>query len=91
MNAPIDRRAVVTRHAVVLDKADLVGSTHRAHGHFLAKAVMYYAPEDFNPLAHGLTEDMQRAVNKTLAEIMGLKSGWCSGRGGSMHLSDCVS
>ena len=31
---------------------------------------------------------MQTAVNKTLAEIMGLKAGWCSGRGGSMHLYD---
>jgi 2-oxoisovalerate dehydrogenase E1 component len=91
VHSSIGQEANAAAAAVVLDKADLVGSTHRAHGHFLAKAVLYYAPDDFNPAAHGLTEDMQRAVNKTLAEIMGLKSGWCSGRGGSMHLSDPTS
>ena len=91
VHSSIGQEANAAAAAVVLKKSDLVGSTHRAHGHFLAKALMYYAPDDFDPVLHGLTEDMQRAVNQTLAEIMGLKSGWCSGRGGSMHLSDPAS
>ncbi|UCF92431.1 MAG: 2-oxo acid dehydrogenase subunit E2 [Desulfobacterales bacterium] len=84
----IGQEAVAAATAVVLRKTDRVGSTHRAHGHFLAKACMYYAPEGYRPLEQPLTPDIQQAVNKTLAEIMGLKDGWCGGRGGSMHLYD---
>ncbi|UCD79237.1 MAG: hypothetical protein JSW26_28195 [Desulfobacterales bacterium] len=91
VHSSIGQEANAAAAAVVLKKSDLVGSTHRAHGHFLAKAVMYYAPNDFDPVRDDLTADMQRAVNKTLAEIMGLKNGWCSGRGGSMHLCDPLS
>ncbi|CAB1060887.1 Acetoin dehydrogenase E1 component alpha-subunit (EC [Olavius sp. associated proteobacterium Delta 1] len=91
VHSSIGQEANAAAAAVVLKKSDLVGSTHRAHGHFLAKAVMYYAADDFDPQLNDLADDMQRAVNKTLAEIMGLKSGWCSGRGGSMHLSDPAS
>src|SRR5512136_1695941 len=91
VHTSIGQEANAAAGAVVLQKSDLIGSTHRAHGHFLAKALMYYAPADFDPVGNDITEDMQRAVNKTMAEIMGLKSGWCSGRGGSMHLCDPVS
>ena len=91
VHSSIGQEANAVAAAVVLKKSDLVGSTHRAHGHFLAKAVMYYAPADFDPVRDDLTAEMQRAVSKTLAEIMGLKSGWCSGRGGSMHLCDPLS
>jgi 2-oxoisovalerate dehydrogenase E1 component len=91
VHSSIGQEANAAAAAVALKKSDLVGSTHRAHGHFLAKAIMYYAPNDFDPVRDELTADMQDAVKKTLAEIMGLKSGWCSGRGGSMHLCDPVS
>ena len=91
VHASVGQEANAAATAVLLNKLDLVGSTHRAHGHFLAKAVMYYAPEDFDPLTNSISESMQQAINKTMAEIMGLKSGWCSGRGGSMHLCDPAS
>ncbi len=84
----IGQEAVAAAAAVALRKSDMIGSTHRAHGHFLAKAVMYYAPDNYQPLDQPVTSAMQDAVNKTLAEIMGLKAGWCGGRGGSMHLYD---
>jgi 2-oxoisovalerate dehydrogenase E1 component len=75
VHSSIGQEANAAAAAVALKKTDLVGSTHRAHGHFLAKAVMYYAPEEYDPLITDLTESMQHAVNKTLAEIMGLKNG----------------
>jgi len=87
----IGHEAGAAAAAVALRKTDLIASTHRAHGHFLSKAVVYYAPDDYQPLRDGVPAPVQRAVNKTLAEIMGLKDGWCGGRGGSMHLYDGVS
>ncbi|HHX63404.1 MAG TPA: MFS transporter, partial [Chloroflexi bacterium] len=66
----VGQEAVAAAVAVALRGDDMVGSTHRAHGHFLAKALEYYAPRDYEPLRDGLTPPMQRAVNRTLAEIM---------------------
>ncbi|HHX43515.1 MAG TPA: MFS transporter [Chloroflexi bacterium] len=87
----VGQEAVAAGMAVALRKGDMVGSTHRAHGHFVSKAVMYYAPDGYRPLQHGVTAPVQDAVNRTLAEIMGLYEGWCRGRGGSMHLYDAAS
>jgi 2-oxoisovalerate dehydrogenase E1 component len=91
VHASIGQEAVAAGVAVALRKSDLIASTHRAHGHFLSKALMYYCPDDYDPLQTLITEPMQRAVDKTLAEIMGLRDGWCGGRGGSMHLYDAAS
>jgi 2-oxoisovalerate dehydrogenase E1 component len=88
VHVSIGQEAVAAAVAVALRKTDMVASTHRAHGHFLSKAFLYYAPNNYNPISDVITPAMQTAVNKTLAEIMGLKDGWCGGRGGSMHLYD---
>ena len=50
-----------------LRKADLITSTHRGHGHFLAKGA--------DP-------------NLMMAELMGRATGYCKGKGGSMHIAD---
>ena len=84
----VGQEAVAAGVAAALRTTDLIGSTHRAHGHFLAKAVMYYAPAGYDPTVEPVTGPIQTAVNRTLAEIMGLREGWCGGRGGSMHLYD---
>ena len=84
----VGQEAIAAATAAVLRKDDMVASTHRAHGHFVAKAVIYDAPDDFDPLTDPYTDAMQRDVTKTLAEIMGLREGWCGGHGGSMHLYD---
>jgi pyruvate dehydrogenase E1 component alpha subunit len=50
-----------------LDKDDYITSTHRGHGHCIAKGA-----------------DLKR----TMAEILGKKTGYCKGKGGSMHIAD---
>jgi 2-oxoisovalerate dehydrogenase E1 component len=87
-HSSIGQEAIAAGMALALRKSDMVGSTHRAHGHFIAKAFTYHAPEGHEPLRDPITPAMQEAVNRTLAEIMGLRDGWCRGRGGSMHLYD---
>ncbi|HUV89443.1 MAG TPA: thiamine pyrophosphate-dependent enzyme [Anaerolineae bacterium] len=91
VHASIGQEAVAAGAAAALLKSDMIASTHRAHGHLLAKALIYYAPEGYHPLREPFTPPMQQAVHKTLAEIMGLREGWCGGRGGSMHLCDVES
>lgn len=91
VHSSIGQEAVAAGIAAAVSKKDYVGSTHRAHGHFLTKALAYYAPDNYDPSADPLTPEMQMTFDRTLAEIMGLKSGWCGGRGGSMHLYDKTS
>jgi pyruvate dehydrogenase E1 component alpha subunit len=50
-----------------LRREDYVTSTHRGHGHCIAKGA-----------------DLKR----TMAEILGRKTGYCKGKGGSMHIAD---
>ena len=50
-----------------LHKDDYIVSTHRGHGHCIAKGA---------------------SLNKTMAEILGRKTGYCKGKGGSMHIAD---
>lgn len=50
-----------------LTKDDYVTSTHRGHGHTLAKGAR---------------------LDRSLAELYGKKTGYCKGKGGSMHLAN---
>jgi len=50
-----------------LRKNDYIVSTHRGHGHCIAKGAR---------------------LDKTMAEILGKKTGYCKGKGGSMHIAD---
>ncbi len=50
-----------------LRKDDYIVSTHRGHGHCIAKGAR---------------------LDKTMAEILGKKTGYCKGKGGSMHIAD---
>jgi len=50
-----------------LRRDDYITSTHRGHGHCIAKGA-----------------DMRRVM----AEILGKKTGYCKGKGGSMHIAD---
>ncbi len=57
---------------------DLITSTHRGHGHCHARGAS---------LAEG---DVARQIhyNKMMAELCGRATGYCLGRGGSMHIAD---
>ena len=50
-----------------LTNDDYITSTHRGHGHCIAKGA---------------------ELDKALAELMGKATGYCKGRGGSMHIAD---
>jgi pyruvate dehydrogenase E1 component alpha subunit len=59
--------AVAVGVCAALDRDDYITSTHRGHGHCIAKGA-----------------DLKR----TMAEILGKKTGYCKGKGGSMHIAD---
>ncbi len=59
--------AVAVGVCSALTKDDYITSTHRGHGHCIAKGA-----------------DLKR----TMAEILGKKTGYCKGKGGSMHIAD---
>jgi pyruvate dehydrogenase E1 component alpha subunit len=50
-----------------LKTSDYITSTHRGHGHCIAKGA---------------------ELKQTMAEILGKKTGYCKGKGGSMHIAD---
>jgi pyruvate dehydrogenase E1 component alpha subunit len=59
--------AVAVGVCSALRKDDFITSTHRGHGHCIAKGA-----------------DLKR----TMAEILGRETGYCKGKGGSMHIAD---
>ncbi|MDH7478228.1 MAG: thiamine pyrophosphate-dependent dehydrogenase E1 component subunit alpha, partial [Candidatus Bathyarchaeota archaeon] len=59
--------AVAVGVCAALDRDDYITSTHRGHGHCIAKGA-----------------DLKR----TMAEILGKKTGYYKGKGGSMHIAD---
>lgn len=91
LHSSIGEEAVAVGATLALSLSDKVISTHRAHHHFLAKAMDYYASPEFDPLTSGPDSSLVRCVRRTMSEVLGLKDGWCGGRGGSMHLYDRAS
>ena len=70
---------------VSLRSSDAVNGSHRGHHQFLAKAITHVTKGVLDP-ADLVTPEVQTVLQRTLAEILGLAQGYCSGRGGSMHL-----
>ena len=62
----VGEEAVASGVCVNLTDADSITSTHRGHGHLVAKGGL------FRPM---------------MAELMGKATGYCNGKGGSMHIS----
>jgi pyruvate/2-oxoglutarate/acetoin dehydrogenase E1 component/TPP-dependent pyruvate/acetoin dehydrogenase alpha subunit len=61
-----------------LTTRDLIASTHRGHGHCGAMG---------NRMARS-EEERQAHWNAMMAELFGATTGYCRGRGGSMHIAD---
>ncbi|MEJ2702474.1 MAG: dehydrogenase E1 component subunit alpha/beta [Sedimentisphaerales bacterium] len=70
--------AVAVGAIAAIERGDVIGSTHRGHGHCGAIGNKYADTE----------EDRQHHWNQMMAELMGRETGYCKGRGGSMHIAD---
>jgi len=63
----VGEEAVATGVCANLTDTDYITSTHRGHGHLIAKG---------------------GKLNLMMAEVLGRTSGYCRGKGGSMHIAD---
>ncbi len=70
--------AVAVGAVSALRDDDLITSTHRGHGHAHAHGDKYAKTP----------EAKQDHYNKMMAEVMGKATGYCKGKGGSMHIAD---
>jgi acetoin:2,6-dichlorophenolindophenol oxidoreductase subunit alpha len=67
MHLSIGQEATAVGACMPLSDADCITSTHRGHGHCIAKGA------ELRPM---------------FAEFLGRESGYCKGRGGSMHIAE---
>jgi pyruvate/2-oxoglutarate/acetoin dehydrogenase E1 component/TPP-dependent pyruvate/acetoin dehydrogenase alpha subunit len=70
--------AVAVGAISVLRDDDLITSSHRGHGHCHARGAAIAKTE----------EAKQEHYDKMMAELCGRETGYCLGRGGSMHIAD---
>lgn len=63
----VGQEASASGACAVIQDQDKITSTHRGHGHCIAKGA---------------------DVNKMMAELFGRETGYCKGKGGSMHIAD---
>lgn len=63
----IGEEAIAVGAMANLRKDDYITSTHRGHGHMIAKGA---------------------SMDRMMAELYGKRTGYCKGKGGSMHIAD---
>jgi pyruvate dehydrogenase E1 component alpha subunit len=63
----LGQEAIAVGACAALEDKDLITSTHRGHGHCIAKG---------------------GEPKKMMAELLGKATGYCKGKGGSMHIAD---
>jgi len=63
----LGEEAIATGVCANLEQKDYIASTHRGHGHLIAKG---------------------GNLNFMMAELLGRTTGYCKGKGGSMHIAD---
>ena len=66
-HSSMGQEAVACGACFALRETDYVTSTHRGHGHAIAKG---------------------SDVKRMMAELLGRATGYCRGKGGSMHIAD---
>src|ERR671922_649805 len=67
VHAYIGQEAVAVGVCAALRRDDKIASTHRGHGHTIAKGA---------------------DIKRMMAELFGRSTGYCKGKGGSMHIAD---
>ncbi|MFD4253432.1 thiamine pyrophosphate-dependent dehydrogenase E1 component subunit alpha [Amycolatopsis thermoflava] len=67
MHLSIGQEAVPVGACLALSEQDYITSTHRGHGHCIAKGAR---------------------LDEMMAELLAKETGYCRGRGGSMHIAD---
>jgi len=72
------QEAVPVGAVAAIGENDLISSTHRGHGHCGAIGNLHAKTD----------EERQEHWNRMMAELMGKVTGYCKGRGGSMHIAD---
>ncbi len=70
--------AIAVGATAAIERGDVIGSTHRGHGHCGAIGNKYADNE----------QQRQDHWNAMMAELMGRETGYCKGRGGSMHIAE---
>jgi len=95
------QEAVATGAISSIRRRDLITSTHRGHGHSLAKGAFALGEMSEQELAEFIGEAkggrnraqllsaaLQVHYRRTMAELFGKEEGYCRGRGGGMHIAD---
>jgi acetoin:2,6-dichlorophenolindophenol oxidoreductase subunit alpha len=67
LHSYLGQEAVAAGVCETLSRRDFITSTHRGHGHVIAKGLR---------------------LDRMMAELFGKKTGYCKGKGGSMHITD---
>ena len=67
LHSYIGQEAIAAGACACLTENDYITSTHRGHGHVIAKGL---------------------ALDRMMAELFGRTTGYCKGKGGSMHIVD---
>ena len=81
---------------------DYITSTHRGHGHSIAKGFYWLLGRTSDDELRAFIDDyadpadyeslaecaLQVHLNRTMAELLGKEEGYCRGRGGGMHIAD---
>ncbi len=78
MHLSIGEEASAVGSIAALQPDDFILSTHRGHGHSIAKGAAN-------------AEDLLGVLKPMMAEFLGKETGYCRGRGGSMHIADVES
>jgi 2-oxoisovalerate dehydrogenase E1 component len=98
----IGQEAVAVGAMSVINATDYITSTHRGHGHSIAKGAFALEKQTVDYLAEFIGEETSDAsdprglldcaiqvhLNRTMAELFGKEEGYCRGRGGGMHIAD---
>ncbi len=97
----IGQEAVAAGVMANLNPQDYITSSHRGHGHSIAKGLWAFYKMSAEEVCEFIGKEytgqsyeelLQEAVDihlyKTVAELFGKEDGYCRGRGGGMHIAD---